>query len=51
MDKFKPGTLHDGIVFDHAVEMYGDGEGRIAPRVEEEPDMDLEPDDDGPQTH
>jgi hypothetical protein len=43
MDKFKPGTLHDGICFDHAVPMHGDGEGRIPPRVEE-PDMDLEPD-------
>jgi hypothetical protein len=43
MNNFKPGTLHDGICFDHAVPMYGDGEGRIAPRVEEEPDEDEVP--------
>jgi hypothetical protein len=41
MNTFKPGTLHDGICFDHAVAtIYGDGEG---------PDIDVEIDSDGPQ--
>jgi hypothetical protein len=44
MEIFKPGTLHDGICFDHAVPMYGDGESRVAPTVEE-PDIDVQADD------
>jgi hypothetical protein len=44
MENLKPGTLSaDGIVFDYALPMGGDGEYRIPPRVEE-PDIDLEPD-------
>jgi hypothetical protein len=30
MKNFEPGTLHDGICFDHAVSMYGDGEHRVS---------------------
>ena len=43
MNSLKPGTLFDGIVCDHVLQMYGDGEYRIARRVEE-PDIDVEPD-------
>ena len=50
MENFKTGTLStDGIVFDHALPMHGDGEYHIQPPPVEEPDMDLEPDGDGPQ--
>lgn len=43
MNSLKPGTLFDGIVCDHALPMYGDGEYRIARGVEE-PDIDVEAD-------
>ena len=43
MDSLERGTLFDGIVCDHALPMYGDGEYHIAPRVEE-PDINVEPD-------
>jgi len=43
MTNLKPGTMFDGIVCDHALPMYGDGEYRIA-RPVEEPDIDVEPD-------
>jgi hypothetical protein len=50
---FKPGTLSaDGIVCDHALPMYGDGEYRIEPRPSGVApfDLDVVIDDEAPST-